>query len=228
MPRLARLRFVSIGHPNARFDDLIFDFRDASGHATDTTIWLRNGGGKSSVLNLFFALVRPDRRDFLGGKAEARRRSLDDYILADDRAVVACEWELDHSAGRLNLEEEPGILLTGVFYEWRAGAASDDTRLRRLFLGCRPSTFDSRVTLAGLPLFVNSENGRRKRRTLAAFRQEWLALRDAYPHLEVFATENQREWSEFLDLAGIDPELFVYQIKMNQREGAVDELFRFD
>ena len=228
MPRLARLRFVSIGHPNARFDDLTLDFRDASGRATDTTLWLRNGGGKSSVLNLFFALVRPDRRDFLGGKAEARRRSLDDYILADDRAVIACEWGLDQASGRLGFEEEPGALLTGVFYEWRSGAASDDTRLRRLFFGCRPSEADSRASLAGLPLFVTSENGRRGRRTLASFRQEWMALREGFPHLQVFVTESQREWADFLDAAGIDPELFVYQIKMNQREGAVDELFRFE
>ena len=47
MPKLARLRLVSIGHPSARFGDLVLDFRDPDGRATDATLWLRNGGGKS-------------------------------------------------------------------------------------------------------------------------------------------------------------------------------------
>src|SRR5262249_46690108 len=76
MPRLARLRLVSVGHPSARFGDLVLDFRDSVGRATDATLWLRNGGGKSSLLNLFFALVRPDRREFLGNRAEAKQRRL--------------------------------------------------------------------------------------------------------------------------------------------------------
>ncbi len=228
MPRLAQMRFVSIGHPNARFDDITLDLRDGRKHATDSTLWLRNGGGKSSILNLFFALVRPDRRDFLGGKAEARRRNLDDYILANDRGVVACEWELDQPAGHLNVEAEPEALLTGVFYEWRSGTATDDTRLRRLYFACLSSPSDPRSRISDLPLFVSAENGRRNRRTMSGFRQEWTAFRDSCPHLQVFATESQREWTEHLDDAGIDPELFSYQIKMNQREGGVDELFRFE
>ena len=55
-----------------------------------------------------------------------------------------------------------------------------------------------------------------------------MALRELNPHLEVSSTENQREWADVLENAGIDPELFGYQIRMNQREGGADELFRFD
>ena len=227
MPRLARLRFVSIGHPNARLDDFTLDLRDASGRATDSTLWLRNGGGKSSILNLFFALVRPDRREFLGKTAEARKRTLDDYIQRDDRSAVICEWELDHGAGQLDFGEEGERYLTGVFYEWRTGPAEDE-RLRRLFFAARPSSIDTRLTLEGLPLFVPGPDGPRGRRNLSGFRSEWMALRDLYPQLEVSATEHQREWADILENAGIDPELFGYQIRMNQREGAVDELFRFD
>jgi hypothetical protein len=226
MPRLTRLRFVSVGHPDARLDDFTIDLRDADGRATDSTLWLRNGGGKSSILTLFFALLRPDRREFLGAKAEARKRRLDDYILRDDRSVVACEWELDHG-DRLDFSGETQRYITGVFYEWRTGPAEED-RLRRLFFAARPSPDDPRLTLEGIPLFIAGNNGRANRRNLAGFRAEWMALRELNPHLEVSSTENQREWADVLENAGIDPELFGYQIRMNQREGGADELFRFD
>lgn len=226
MPRLARLRFVSLGHPNARFDDLVLDLRDADGHATDSTLWLRNGGGKSSILNLLFGLIRPGRRDFLGGKAEARKRRIEDYVDTRDHGVVAAEWQLDGADG-LDFEGDPLRYLTGVFLEWRTGRSEDDTRLRRLFFAGRVSGASPRLDLQSLPLFTEQGDGRRGRRTLASFRQEWMGLRSSHPHLELAQTENQREWGELLDAAGIDPELFAYQIRMNSREGGVDELFRF-
>ena len=220
MPQLLKLRFVSLGHPQARMDDLVLRFEGADGRATDSTLWLRNGGGKSSILNLFFALVRPHKGEFLGGKAEARQRSLDDYILSGDRAVVAAEWELDPATESLGLESER--FLTGVFYERREGSGE----LRRLFFATRVAAQHAESTLDGLPLFATSPSGR-TRRTLSAFREAWRLLRDRVPHLNVSDTENQREWHDVLEGARIDPELFSYQVRMNQREGGADELFRF-
>ena len=87
MPRLLRLRFLSVGHAGARFDDLLLDLRDRDGDATDSTLWLRNGGGKTSLLSLFFALLRPDKREFLGlkvtGKTEGHPNELKDFVLAE-------------------------------------------------------------------------------------------------------------------------------------------------
>lgn len=222
MPRLSRLRLASIGHPKARFHDLVLDFRDRH-RATDSTVWLRNGGGKSSLLNLFFSLVRPSH-GFFGGSARRReKRSLDDYVLADDRSVVAAEWELDGAAG-----DEPERLITGVLFEWRAGLADDEGRLRKLFFMGRVDEDEPRLTLDGLPLVSEGERGERRRRTLMGFKQEWAALRVSHPHLGVVSTEVVREWIEWLDAAGIDPELFKYQTEMNRREGSADELFRFE
>ena len=223
MAKLARLRFVSVGHPYARMRDFLLDLRDAQGRATDSTLWLRNGGGKSSLLNLFFALVRPDKREFMGGKDEKR---LEDYVRPNDHSVVVGEWELDAS-GTLALSDEPSRFLTGVFYEYRTAGASDDGRLRRLFFAARCSAEDPRVGLEGLPLFFQGADGGKVRRTLTSFRAEWMALRDLYPHLEMLLTENQKDWAESLESAGIDPELFKYQIRMNEREGGVAEIFRF-
>ena len=59
------------------------------------------------------------------------------------------------------------------------------------------------------------------------FRQ-W--LRDTshrHPETEIVDTSNQRNWRDNLEKLGIDTELFRYQLQMNQREGAADELFRF-
>lgn len=220
MPQLLKLRFVSLGHPQARMDDLLLTFQGPDGRATDSTLWLRNGGGKSSILNLFFAILRPHKGEFLGGKAEAKQRSLNDYILSSDRAVAAAEWQLDPAADSLGLE--PERFITGVFYERRDGSGD----LRRLFFSCRVAPEQSEATLEHLPLYTAS-NGVRSRRTLGAFREAWRSLRDRAPHLNVGDTENQREWQEVLEAAHIDPELFSYQVRMNQREGGADELFRF-
>jgi hypothetical protein len=220
MPQLLKLRFVSLGHPQARMDDLLLSFQGPDGRATDSTLWLRNGGGKSSILNLFFAIVRPHKGEFLGGKAEAKQRSLNDYVLPGDRAVAVAEWELDPPGDSLGFDSERFI--TGVFYE-RRDASGD---LRRLFFSCRVSPEHPESTIESLPVYAVS-NGTRTRRTLGAFREAWRVLRDLAPHLNVCDTENQREWQEVLEAARIDPELFSYQVRMNQREGGADELFRF-
>ena len=221
MPRLSRLRFVSIGHRNARFEDLTLDFRDAAGHATDSTLWLRNAGGKTSMLNLFFAGIRPNRREFLGKQAEAKR-DLREYVQADDHAVVAYEWELDGKTGRFEFDGDVDRFITGTFYEWRSG------ELKPLYFACRVAPDEPRLTLTGLPLY-RQENGQPVgRRTALGFRQEWLALQRLHPNYHVVATDIQGEWKNILDTAGVDPELFRYQIAMNHREGGADDLFRFE
>ena len=225
MPRLARLRLVCVGHPNARFEDMVLNFQDDQKRPTDSTLWLRNGGGKSSLLNLFFAVVRPDKREFLGGKAEAKRRKLEDYVQDADRAVVVCEWEADPERDSLGLAGGAERMLTGVFYEWRSGGAAD---LRRLYFGCRVAPDQPELTLDGLPIYRTEQGKRKARRNMTAFKQHWAELRDAQPHLLIFSTEQQVEWAEWLSAARIDPDLFSYQVRMNQREGGADDLFRFD
>lgn len=223
MPKLTRLRLVCVGHSNARFEDVTLNFQDAAGNPTDSTLWLRNGGGKSSLLNLFFAVVRPDKRDFLGGKAEAKRRKLEDYIQDKDRAVVVCEWEADGESDALEIAGTRERLLTGVFYEWRGGAQD----LRRLFFSAKVTPQHPELTLEGIPIFSVS-GGKKARRSLSGFRQEWQNLRSVHPHLNVSATEQQVEWAEWLEQARIDPELFSYQLRMNEREGGADDLFKFN
>lgn len=226
MPKLARIRYISIGYPNARLGDVTLNFRGTDNRATDSTLWLRNGGGKSSLLNLLFACVRPDRREFLGGKADSKRRRLEDYILANDRSVVACEWELD--GDRPDALGATERLLAGVFYEWRGGRAADGSRLQRLFFSFRVSDEDPRTSLEGLPVYVQREGKAAGRRNMVGFQQELSTLRERLPHLSVAWTKVNKEWQERLGDSGIDTELFAYQVHMNRREGGADEMFRFD
>lgn len=225
MPRLTRMRLVCVGHPNARFEDVTLNFQDDQGRPIDSTLWLRNGGGKSSLLNLFFAVVRPDKREFLGGKADAKRRKLEDYVQDADRAVVVCEWEADAERDSLGLAGAGERLLTGVFYEWRSGGTAD---LKRLYFGCRAAAEHSELTLDGLPLYRVEQGKKKARRHMSVFKQRWSELREEHPHLAVASTEQQVEWAEWLADARIDPDLFSYQVRMNQREGGADDLFRFD
>ena len=75
MLQLRRVRLESIGHPNARFAPLELNLTDEEDRPTHTVVWLRNGGGKSSLLN---ALL---------GSANLILKEVE---LHDPRAVVLC------------------------------------------------------------------------------------------------------------------------------------------
>ena len=215
MPQLTGLRFCSIGNELARIDDLTLPLHDADGRASNTTIWLRNGGGKTVIVGLLLWLICPDK-----GMPDERRR-IEDYVQVQDRSVIVAEWQLDGN----EKSRDPGEsdrYLTGVFYEWRPNAK----RLRRLFFVTRVVANELRLSLKGLPLAV-TKDGRQERRTLASFKQEWQALGNAYPHAGINETESLRDWHSFLEQARIDPELFHYQIKMNSYEGGAENLFKF-
>jgi hypothetical protein len=209
MPRLTRLRFVSIGYKSARMPDVTLDFSDASRKPIDTMLWLRNGGGKSSILNLFYSLLLPHKRSFLGQHADQGDRSLEEYVLPDDRALVLAEWQLDDSKR---------LVLTGGFYEWQQG---EYRHLKRLFFMAR--VFEPFISLENIKL--SDESGQRF--TMYAFKQYWSNLSKQFPEAEPQETDQQQEWRKMLDGYNIDPDLFAYQVRMNSREGGADELFRF-
>ena len=89
MWQIRRIRLDHIGPAAARFLDVTLDFTDAQGHPLDTILWLRNGGGKSTVLSLVCALIRPHRRDFLATAATGKH--LEDYVLGSDTAHVVVD-----------------------------------------------------------------------------------------------------------------------------------------
>lgn len=219
MPKLRRVHFASIGWPDARLSPLSLDLADDLGGATDSVLWLRNGGGKSSILNLFFSTFRPGLSDFLGRAVEGQRRHLADYVAADDSAFVLTEWELDAPSTD---KRDARTLVVGQSLEWRDRVKSaDPSRLHRRFF----SFFtDGALTWSAIPL---QGLGEQPCTTQEAF-VSWLRAHHAErPAREVVVEDSQRKWGEHLLALGLDPELFHYQLKMNRREGAADELFRF-
>lgn len=229
MARLLRAHFASIGHGDARLAPLTLDFRHAggeadAGRAADTVIWLRNAGGKSSILNLLYSVFRPSAREFLGSSAEGKARKLGDYVQGRDLAFVVTEWDVDPPEGLELFATAPrGVRIAGQVLAWKGQRRSADLgNLRRLFFSVsadpeRDLTFDS-LPIHGLGEPADSFD---------AF-HHW--LREAsHEHggQELVFTQNQGTWLGHLEKVGLDPELFRYQLKMNQREGAADEAFRF-
>ena len=225
MPRLCRMRLSSIGHDSARFDDLTLDFTDRKGRPTNSVLWLRNGGGKSSLLSLFFAGVRPGKRDFLGQRADEKVRRIEDYVGPRDHGVVVCEWELD--AERSLFEDSGPRYLSGVFYERKEAGGDGEGDVAPLYFATLVSATEPDLTLEGLPLYGEQVSGK-TRRTLSGFRRRLKQLDQQYPEQNVFVEDrNQRKFQDELASHGIDPEVFFYQIRMNEREGGVSERFSF-
>lgn len=219
MARLLRLHLSSVGHKDARFFPLSLDFRNRERQPTDCVVWLMNGGGKSSLMNLFYSTFLPESRRFLGAKAENRERKLADYVKGSDLAVVLTEWQMPPGTSLFSTTR-----IVGQALAWKGAMASidDESRLDREFFTFRGSDlhpFDS-LPFHGLA---------GQRCTTMKDVREWLAqLGNDYPELEVERgnQDGKAKWRATLDRVGIDTELFEYHLKMNVREGGAAELFK--
>lgn len=223
---LASFRLRSVGERSARFTDLTLDTtqpRDGVRCPADSVFWLRNGGGKSSLLSLFYALILPRVVDFMG---RAVKRSLTDYIDTSDTSHTIAVWH--PTSGAMNLLGEPDqVLITGAVYEWadlRRPADADKARDRLhadyYAFYALPGVLDA----SSLP--VEDADGQPLRRStfLAALRE----FADQHPQaLELIITDKQHVWQTELVNRGLDPEVFRTQKEMNHVEGGVEDLFRF-
>ncbi|MFV8750643.1 hypothetical protein ACNOYE_08825 [Nannocystaceae bacterium ST9] len=225
MARLLRLHFASIGHGHARLSPLTLDFRHLTsslepGSGIDSIVWLRNGGGKSSIINLFYSVLRPNRNEFLGSSAEGKARRIEDYVKRQDLSFVVSEWDVNPAHGPDALARRPTtIRLVGQVLAWKNQQLTD---LNRVYFSIR--AIPGVLELESLPILGLADSHCER---FDEFRQ-W--LRDTshrHPETEISDTINQRKWRDNLESLGIDTELFRYQLQMNQREGAADELFRF-
>jgi len=177
-----------------------------------------NGGGKSSLMNLFYSTFQPESRRFLGAKADGHDRKLSDYVKAGDLAVIVTEWQMPVGKNLFSSTRVVGQVLA-----WRGGVAAqnDEARLEREFFtfrGSETNSFDS-LPFHGL--------GAQPLATIAQVK-DWLAqLGSEFPALEIERGDQSRKgkWRETLDRVGIDTELFNYHLKMNVREGGAAALF---
>ena len=119
--QMTRLRLRSIGHPDSRYRDLTIPLCDPQGTPVDSLLWLANGGGKTSLLSLLFALVLPLRRDFMG--ADDQERALEEYVQKGDTSHVVIEWVDLDSGGLPGFDATLPRLVTGMVHEWAGRVA---------------------------------------------------------------------------------------------------------
>jgi hypothetical protein len=219
MPRISRIHFSSLGHHDARFPALTLDLRDGTGRPVDSVIWAENGTGKSSLLNLFFSTYRPHQRQFLGKQAEGKVRELADYVRDRDLAFILTEWDTTDDQVQESLlgnESPRALLIVGQALSWKGLDRANE--LRRLFFTLRPN---HALSLESLPILGLAQ-------PVASFEalRDWLDEQNrSFPRLEIRHTTNQSEWREHLANNHLDPELFTYQLRMNEGEGGVNNLF---
>lgn len=222
--QLSRLRLASVGDRAARFTDLTLDVSspdtDGPGEPADSILWLRNGGGKSSLLSLFFALLLPLRRDFMGRSV---KRYLEDYVASGDTSHTVAEWAAQSEDSLL----PPPRLITGAVYEWVDRRKPVDPDRDRDKLKGWYYTFFVIPGVLDLPtLPVHDDNGRT--RPMAEFVRALRDIAASRPQQFLFAITDQRgQWMETLTARNLDPTLFGYQKQMNHSEGGVAELFNF-
>jgi hypothetical protein len=187
MYELSRIRLHSVGPKGARYQDVTIDLRDVGESVArpsqgalfdvDTTtttlrrpspatvIFLENGGGKTVLMRLIFSVMLPGRRNVLGSSSS---RTLEDYVLAEDVAQVALEWQHTRTGEKV---------ITGKASEWRSHVVSaDSSRLSELWYVFRTT---AGLTLDTLPL---TEDGRLV--TLAGFKGRLDRAGRAEPHVQ--------------------------------------------
>jgi hypothetical protein len=220
--QLAALRFRSVGERSARFTDLTIDLTApaSDGHVPqDSVIWLRNGGGKSSILSLLYALLLPHANDFMG---RAVKRSLTDYVDSGDTSHVVAVWVPGPGSPRPH-----EALITGVVYEWtdlRRPAQPSESRDRLLTSFYASHVVPGQLDLATLPFSDAFGRPLRLTRFLEALRE---LARPVFQQTGLVITDKQHGWTTALRARHLDPEIFRTQKQMNHVEGGVEDLFRF-
>jgi hypothetical protein len=220
MWHLRRVHMQSIGHPDARFDPLTLDFVDEGGEPASSVLWLENMGGKTSWLSLFFSVLQPGLRDFLGRP----RKRLGEYVASKDTAHVILEFS--HVTGARTLKGTGTRLVIGQVLQWK-GRRQDLTRessqLDRRFWGAviTPDSGEESLFDRVRGLTFTEEGHRAPLDAFVAGLGEELSG-------DVFRPDdNQSKWAEWLTRHSLDPTVFKHQIKMSADEGSISETFQF-
>ncbi|MDO8544488.1 MAG: hypothetical protein Q7S40_28950 [Opitutaceae bacterium] len=205
MAKLLRVHLVALGHHEARFHPLSLRF-DGQGIPMASVVNLRNGGGKTSLLSLIYAVLLPGKLDFLG-KVNGSNRTVDEYFTLGRLGIIALEME--SQVGRFVLmlawvrkdrEEQPTLF---SFRSAGGGIPFDELPLQEI--SPAPVT-----TLGDLERWLKDRHGR------------------APAQVDLFVAPNFRDWHSHLKKArGVDSHLYRSHLAMNRSEGAVDEEFKF-
>lgn len=206
MPKLSRIYVHGFGSPKARFRELVLDFRNNTGVATDSVLFLRNGGGKTSLISLFYSVFLPDRGEFLG-RRNKKNRHFDEYVTTGKPGVILVELQYPAHGGHCRtfglyaLRRESDVEAQRTFFTFRHTEETDWPQLP--VKGLR----------ANLPPEADA---------ILRYLRTAQKKRD----IDLYETENQTKWQQKLEEVQFDPAVLRHHLKMNAEEGGVVDLFK--
>jgi DNA repair exonuclease SbcCD ATPase subunit len=181
--------------------------------AVDTIISLRNGGGKSSIIQLLYSIFQPRKQNF--ARAEGAARKFEDYFRQGELGFIITEWTIeDQQNGLFGKSNKTRIIGQCVL---RTSQLNDSGSpiLKRLFFSFISS---EKLSFHHLPFNKQPEM------KIDDFRLWFNEQVRNSPALEPFLHDKQKDWLDFLRNRGFIPEQFQLLSKMNEKEGSADDI----
>jgi DNA repair exonuclease SbcCD ATPase subunit len=217
MSKLLNLWFSRVGHKEARLHGTHIKFSDPefNDKPVDTIISLRNGGGKSSIIQLLYSVFQPRKQKF--ARAEGEARKFEDYFRQGELGFIVTDWTIEgQQNGLFGTATKTRIIGQCVL---RTSQLNDSGSpiLKRLFFSFISS---EKLSFHHLPLGFNNQ----PETNLDDFRLWFNEQVRNSPALEPFIHDTQKDWLDFLRKRGFIPEQFQLLSKMNEKEGSADEI----
>lgn len=205
MGKLCRIYMSGLGHAKARFHELTLDFCNPAREPMDSVLFLRNGGGKTSLISLFYSVFLPDRGAFLGKKNQSKR-SFDEYVTTNRPGCILVELSFPAQGGHRRIfvvevmRREKDNEAQRVFYSFLANSGYG-------------TSWDE------LPAGAARADG-----SLLLHVRE--AHKAAPSKVELAEISGQGNWRKHLESVHFDPAVLRHHLRMNSEEGGVVDLFR--
>jgi len=215
MSKLLNLWFSRVGHKEARLHGTHIKFYDPefNDKAVDTIISLRNGGGKSSIIQLLYSVFQPHKPKF--ARAEGAARKFEDYFRQGELGFIVTEWTIEDQQNGLFGKTNKTRIIGQCVLRTSQTNESGSPILKRLFFSFISS---DKLSVRHLPLGFNNQAETNLDDFRLWFNEQHL------PALEPFIHDTQKDWLDFLRKRGFIPEQFQLLAKMNEKEGSADEI----
>ncbi len=209
MAKLSRIHFAGMGNAAARFNPLTLDFRDAKGTPAHSVLWLRNGGGKTTMLSLFYSVILPKKGEWLG-KFHEKPTQLGDYMFDREVGYVLIEFSFADGTRRI------------VGQSMVKRSADEVSRF------CFTCLAEGPVTLESLPVVGLSAAPAKTREAFFDYLEaENRRQPKSVELVRCDLAQGYGEWERHLIDIGIDPAVYRSHLVMNSDEGGLGEFFNF-
>jgi DNA repair exonuclease SbcCD ATPase subunit len=217
MSKLLNLWFSRVGHKEARLHGTQIKFSDPefNDKPVDTIISLRNGGGKSSIIQLLYSVFQPRKQKF--ARAEGEARKFDDYFRQGELGFIVTEWTIENQQNGLFGKTNKTRIIGQCVLRTSQTSESGSPILKRLFFSFISS---EKLSFHHLPLGFNNQ----PETNIDDFRLWFNEQMINSPASEPFLQDKQKDWLDFLRNRGFIPEQFQLLSKMNEKEGSADDI----